>query len=362
MGRAVEMFEEPVAADNVRPLPAVAPARGMKIVGIGAAIPAAVEALGGSLPALCAESGLRPDVFADYRNIIPVDAFARILHLGALQLNTPCFGLLVGARLEFASLGILGEATRVCDTLSDALRILDAHFQINTRGLRIRFHEDGDAGYLTFGLYESLHQGAAQSIDIAIAAAVQLVRMICDSAIVPLEVRLPRRAPSDVEPYQALFRCPVRFNASEGVVVFRPESLRRRLPGSQPALRVALERMIRQREAATRLDFEEELRRALRSEIVGTRSCSDTVADRFAIDRRTMNRRLRPSGKSFKGVAEDLRFDVACQLLDDTNLHLGEIATALDFAEAGSFTRAFQRWSGMAPGSWRSRPSTPPTA
>jgi AraC-like DNA-binding protein len=338
---------------------ALVPERGMKILGIGAAIPTVVEALGGSLPALCAESGLDPEVFADYRNIIPVDAFARVLHLGALQLRAPCFGLLVGASLKFQSLGILGEAMRVCDTLAEALRVLDAHFQINTRGMRIRFLEERDAGHLTFGVYEPLHQGASQSIDIAIAAAVQLVRMICDSPIVPLEIRLPRRAPVDVEPYNALFRCPVRFNAPEGVVVFRSESLRRRLPGSQPALRVALERMIRQREAAARLDFEEELRSLLRPEIVGARSFSDTVAGQFAVDRRTMNRRLRPSGKSFKGVAEDLRFIVACQLLDDTNLHLGEIAAALDFAEAGSFTRAFHRWSGMAPGAWRGRPSTP---
>jgi AraC-like DNA-binding protein len=66
---------------------------------------------------------------------------------------------------------------------------------------------------------------------------------------------------------------------------------------------------------------------------------------------------LRPSGKSFKGVAEDLRYMVACQLLDDTNLPMGEIAAALDFAEAASFTRAFRRWSGMAPGAWRTRPA-----
>jgi AraC-like DNA-binding protein len=328
----------------------------MKIVGVGVGIPAVVEALGGNLAALCAEAGLDPGIFSDHRNVLPVDAFGRLLHLAARQLSSPCFGLLVGARTEVYALGVLGETMRVCDTLRDALRVLDAHFQLNTRGMRIRFDDDRDAGYLTFGMYEPLLLGVAQSIDVAVAAAVQVVRKICCSEIVPLEVGLPRRAPSDIEPYHALFRCPVRFNAAEAVVSLRPESLRRRLPGAQPAVRAALERSIRRRESVSPLDFEEEVRRALRPEIVGARSFSDTVAERFDIDRRTMNRRLRPSGRSFKGVAEDLRDIVARQLLDDTNLQLGEIAAALDFAEPASFTRAFQRWSGMAPGAWRDRP------
>lgn len=330
----------------------------MKIVGVGAAIPAVVEGLGGSLPALCAESGLEPDTLSNHLNLVSVEAFARLLHLAARELNSPCFGLLVGARMELRSLGILGEAMRVCETLRDALRVLDAHFQINTRGVRLRFYEDRDAGYLAFGLYEPLVLGAAQGIDITIAAAIQLMRKICCSPVVPIAVKLPRRTPDNVEPYRALFRCPVEFNAAEGLVVLRLESLRRRLPGADLALRAALERVIKQREAAMPLDFEEEVRRTLRPEIVGGRHFSEAVAGRFAIDRRTMNRRLRPSGKSFKGVAEELRYMVACQLLEDTNLQLGEIAAALDFAEPASFTRAFQRWSGMAPGAWRSRPTS----
>ncbi len=332
-----------------------APARGMKIVGIGAGIPLVFEALGGDFSALCAECGVDPETFSDPRNIIAVEVFARILHLGARRLNVPCFGLMVGARMEVAWLGVLGEAMRVCDTLGEALRLLDAHFQVNTRGLRLQFHEERDAGYLALGLYEPLQQGAAQSLDIAVAAAVQLVRKICDTNIAPLEVRLPRRRPPDIEPYRAILRCPVRFDAPEAVIAFRPESLVRRLPGANPALRAALERLMRQREAAEPLGFEEELRRTVRPGIIGGRVFSDAVAGQFSVDRRTMNRRLSADGKSFKNVVEDLRYSLACQLLDDTNLPLAEIAAALEFAEAASFTRAFHRWSGMAPGVWRSR-------
>jgi AraC-like DNA-binding protein len=32
---------------------------------------------------------------------------------------------------------------------------------------------------------------------------------------------------------------------------------------------------------------------------------------------------------------------------------LGEISAALDYAEAGVFTRAFRGWRGMTPSEWR---------
>jgi AraC-like DNA-binding protein len=32
---------------------------------------------------------------------------------------------------------------------------------------------------------------------------------------------------------------------------------------------------------------------------------------------------------------------------------LGQIATALDYADASAFSRAFKRWSGSTPAQWR---------
>jgi AraC-like DNA-binding protein len=219
----------------------------------------------------------------------------------------------------------------------------------------LEFRRDRDVGQLSYAPYEALDLGAAQAGDMAMSATVKLVREICGRAIVPLEVRLPRRAPDDIEPYRTFFRCPVRFNEPEAVVVFHSETLRRPLPGAQPALRAALEHMMKQREAIAPLGFEEELRRAMRLKVVNARAPSTTIARQFDIDRRTINRRLKVSGSSFKVVADEMRYMVACQLLEDTELHVGEIAAALDFAEAASFTRAFQRWAGVAPGAWRAR-------
>ena len=77
------------------------------------------------------------------------------------------------------------------------------------------------------------------------------------------------------------------------------------------------------------------------------------VSKLFSIHPRTLNRRLRDQGTSFKALIDAMRYDMARQLLRDTRLPAAEIAAALDYSEPAAFNRAFRRWSGMAPLAWR---------
>ena len=54
-----------------------------------------------------------------------------------------------------------------------------------------------------------------------------------------------------------------------------------------------------------------------------------------------------------KVLIDEVRYDVARQLLRDTALPVAEIAAALDYSGSAVFDRAFRRWSGMSPSAWR---------
>lgn len=69
--------------------------------------------------------------------------------------------------------------------------------------------------------------------------------------------------------------------------------------------------------------------------------------------RRTLDRHLDASGFSFREVADEIRFEVACQLLRDTRLTVNEIAASLHYGDASAFAHAFRRWSGQTPTRWR---------
>ena len=104
-------------------------------------------------------------------------------------------------------------------------------------------------------------------------------------------------------------------------------------------------------------DLSTQLRRVLRRLLISgacqQETCLEHVAKLFAIHRRTLNRRLRAQGTSFKALIDETRYDIARQLLRDTRLPVAEIAAALDYSECSAFDRAFRRWSGASPSAWR---------
>ena len=71
--------------------------------------------------------------------------------------------------------------------------------------------------------------------------------------------------------------------------------------------------------------------------------------------RRTLNRRLKAQGTTFQIVLDQLRFEVACQLLSGSEISLDEVAAVLGYAGVSPFMRSFRRWADMTPGHWRCR-------
>jgi AraC-like DNA-binding protein len=49
------------------------------------------------------------------------------------------------------------------------------------------------------------------------------------------------------------------------------------------------------------------------------------------------------------------RFELAKQLLENTKVPLSEIASALHYADAAVFSRAFRGWSNTSPREWRAQ-------
>jgi AraC-like DNA-binding protein len=93
-------------------------------------------------------------------------------------------------------------------------------------------------------------------------------------------------------------------------------------------------------------EFTDDIRRLLRRRLTGNRCSADDIAHLLAMHRRTLSRRLKGGGMGYRAIANRVRFEIARQLLEDTEVPLGQIAAALGYSEASAFTRAFRRWSG----------------
>lgn len=80
----------------------------------------------------------------------------------------------------------------------------------------------------------------------------------------------------------------------------------------------------------------------------------ETLAADLQMPPRTLQRRLDGLNLSFRKLVERVRKMQAMAYLQDTRMPLSEIASALGFANAGTFHRAFKRWTGRSPGEFRS--------
>jgi AraC-like DNA-binding protein len=68
---------------------------------------------------------------------------------------------------------------------------------------------------------------------------------------------------------------------------------------------------------------------------------------------RTLHRRLAVEGTSWKKLLDDVRYERARQLLQDSDSSITEIALDLGYSDHAAFTRAFRRWAGSPPSQHR---------
>jgi AraC-like DNA-binding protein len=81
----------------------------------------------------------------------------------------------------------------------------------------------------------------------------------------------------------------------------------------------------------------------------------DTVASRVRLHPRTLQRRLRAERETYAGVVDRVRYRLALRALQHAQTDLETLSEQLGFSDRRSFTRAFTRWSGVSPSSFRQR-------
>ena len=322
-------------------------------VGVAKEILPALRDLGIDPHPLIRKAGLDPRLFEDEANVIPQAGLGRLLTLSVARANCPHFGLLVGARATIKSFGLIGRLMLHSETIGHALRGFVSNLTIQNRGAVPSLSVSGDVAQFTYSVYQPATESAEQISDGALAVSVNAIRALAGSAWSPSEVLLPRAVPADCQPFQRHFKAPVRFNQEIATLVFPAGDLAIPVAGADLLLRTVIDDQLRKMRGSQRPDFADDVRRLLRTRLTGERCKVEDIADLLATNRRTLSRRLKGNGIPYRAIANEVRFEIARQLLEDTKVPLSQIAAALGYSEASAFARAFQRWSGKTPTGWR---------
>jgi len=151
------------------------------------------------------------------------------------------------------------------------------------------------------------------------------------------------------------FGFPIMFNMPQNCVVIDPLIDKVSLKQADPQTVRLLEEMCEAR--LPHLENEPKLVdevKAVVLEMISAPTRLDDVAKRFRMSPRSFRRKLREEGTSYQRILEDTRELVARSVLLESSKPIAEIAYELGFENPSHFARAFKRWTGRSPSSFRS--------
>ena len=287
---------------------------------------------------------------------------ARLIALfdAAVELTgRPDLGLEFGRRVQPGTYSTLGYALMTCDTLADAIALVP-HYRrlvfdygysdtaLTLVGDQVEFAWLVQAGTLPY---------CAPLAEATLAGWYSFGRWISNAELALTTVHFAHKAPADAAPYTAYFGCPVHFSQRRNALLFSRSLLD--LPLSQADRNLHLAMREQARAALGRMfggaEIGHRTRQALSRLLPKCEAGLEAVAALLELTPRTLQRRLRDEGLSFKQVLDDLRRELALVYLADAGLSSLDIALLLGFAEQSSFTRACKEWTGGTPTEYRRR-------
>ena len=300
-------------------------------------------------------AGLTPQDLADPDGRLPRTAEQRLWNEAARLTGEEAFGVHLSRQLPVDGLGALGFAVRSSATVGEAYRRVMRYLRLLARGPVIELCERANRATLrhlppTTGPAPTRH-----AVEFLMGNLVVLARHGVSPSVTPEEARFRHSAPSDPTAHRDVFGPGVRFDQDRDEISFDRSLLLQRQAHAEPSLSEVLDKhlgsqLLALSEEATFLDrVKSVLTDALKQ---GEPTLTSTAA-RLHMSPRTLQRRLREEGTSLSGALDHVRSSLAVHYLVDSDESIGEVAFVLGFSEVSTFHRAFKRWTGVTPASYR---------
>lgn len=318
--------------------------------------PELVGELGGDPVKLLKMSNIDPAILGKPDAVFQYRLFVHALELAATQLNSPDFGLRL-AVIQGANraLGPIGVVMKNSKTLGQALGYCAKNIHAYSLATRIRFKPNRSKHILFIGLDILLQEASekSQTIEHALLLANRNVLEITGGEIGARSISFRHAPMGPKSAYSEYFNCEVLFSQEADGIVFTENDLLFQVvrPDEQVYLMAKSYIHTHYPEAVPQIQAKVH---SWLSENIESGNCTyEEVAEELCMHPRTLQRRLKAAGRTFKGIKDDVRRETALHFLLRTQLCLAAIAEKLGYADASAFSRCCHRWFGVSPGQLR---------
>ena len=267
-------------------------------------------------------------------------------------------GLMIGTQVNVSSYGVLGHAMLSAPTVGEAIKYGLDYYRLTSSFMSLQAIEQTEHFIIRAQLDYPLPALAQFAPEELICGFTHVARQLMGEDFSPLFVHFIGQQPSYHQALQDYLRCPIYYQQAD--CQFSMDKRLLSLPlktanalTAKQLLILCQQLLAEQQHHVLRVDeIVQRVQQELRASPNYWPSMPE-VAKRLAMSERTLRRKLQAAQTDFQEQVEQVRQQLAKQLLANKRVTVEQAAAVLGYSEAASFRRAFHRWMGVSPQGYR---------
>ncbi len=264
------------------------------------------------------------------------------------QLQDPLAGLLLGLDIQVGHLDSAGMLLITCDTLGEGLEQLVEYAPVVGAGGDFSVRQNAELARVDYQPQFLARQ--AERVEAVLATVLNITHWSTGGRFRARSIYFTHAPLAELERYRQLLDCQLHFNADHNGLSFSVDQLALPLIQANSALREHLRQLADETlRTLGQHSLSAEVQRAVRQQ---PRWGKELIAEQLGLSGRHLNRKLAEEGLTFKALREAVLQKMACQALQGDK-KVAQIAEQLGFSDENTFVRAFRRWQGETPASYK---------
>lgn len=267
----------------------------------------------------------------------------------------PSLSVHVGASMSCDDYGAFGLAWKSALSLRGSYDRAERYGRMLTTVSSYQLLRQDGRNYMTLNRAGERRLGLRLSNEQTLVAIAQISREVCQAHFRPDAVYFKHPPPSDISAHESWFECPVQFGADRDALEVSDQLLETPNRLGDQSISGFFDNHLEAELAKLKGDagLAQRVRIQVSSALSEGLPLISDVAQRLGMSGRSLQRRLSERGYAYQDIVDSARRELAERLLCNTQYSLAEVAFLTGFAEQSTFSRAFKRWKGQTPRSYR---------
>lgn len=311
---------------------------------------------GFDLDHLLMQAGIAPELMQSDKTRVSVSQYAQLWIVLADAMNDEFFGMDSHA-MRRGSYTFLSKSVLQAEHAGQALGQILQFLNLLLDDFQSKYFVEEHYAYII------IQDKAAPKRMFSYATYLMLIHgmmcWLCGQRVVLNRIQLKCDAPEDDNDYKVRFCDDIQYFAEENYIQFDASYLDIAIKQDKKSWHQFIQHT--PYNLLVRFKNPNALSHQIRKHLIQTPTASwaelPDLSQQFGMSEATMQRRLKQEGVNFQQLKNDIRRDLAIDLLEGSAYTLQDISEKLNFHDVSAFHRAFKKWTGVSPGAYRQNSS-----